>query len=115
MHYTRIYANEKGETLFEEIQVSLNENGVIGSLSEKFPVKYLQFRETSANYEWDFHNAPNKQFIILLEGVIEIEVSTGPKRVFVAGDILLLEDTFGKGHRTRNLLLQNRKSIFVII
>jgi len=113
MHYTRIYSDEKGESHFETVIVPLKDNGAVGYLSECFEVKSLQFRENKASYKWDFHNAPFKQFIILLDGEIEITTSTGETRQFTSGDILLVEDTTGKGHMTKNIKKQIRNSIFV--
>jgi uncharacterized cupin superfamily protein len=34
---------------------------------------------------------------VLLDGEIEIGTSTGEKRTFKGGDVLLVEDTTGKG------------------
>ncbi len=113
MHYTRIYANEAGDSNFEVVKIALNDQGDIGYLSEYFSAKSVQFRENKPDYDWDFHHAPSRQFIILLDGEIEIESSLGEKRRFKGGDILLVEDTTGKGHRTRNIIQQNRKSIFI--
>jgi quercetin dioxygenase-like cupin family protein len=115
MYYTRIYSGPDGESHFEKITVQLNDEGIIGNLSDNIAVKSLQFRENKADYEWDFHNAPAKQFIILLDGEIEITTSLGEKRQFSTGDILLAEDTHGKGHMTKNIKNQNRKSIFIKI
>ena len=113
MQYTRIYSDDKGETHFEDIQVPLIDNGLIGQLSQDYPVKALQFRENSADYNWDFHTAPARQFIVLLDGEIEITNSLGQVRTFKGGDILLVEDTSGKGHKTRHLKQAVRKSIFI--
>jgi hypothetical protein len=38
----------------------------------------------------------------MLSGDLTVEASTGASRQLVAGDLLLLEDTEGKGHRTTN-------------
>jgi hypothetical protein len=113
MYYTRIYSDERGESHFEQVEIPMKDEGIIGSLSDSFNVKYLQFRENTADYSWDFHNAPVKQFIILLDGEIKITVSTGEARRFGSGDILLVEDTEGKGHKTENIKKQVRKSIFL--
>jgi hypothetical protein len=113
MHYTRIYSDNLGESHFETVIVPLKDNGDIGYLSDGFDVRTFQFRENKADYSYDFHNAPEKQFIILLDGEIEITTSLGETMQFSAGEILLMEDTEGKGHRTRNINTQIRKSIFV--
>jgi hypothetical protein len=50
-----------------------------------------------------------------MDGEIEIETSLGEKRVFKHGDVLLVEDTTGKGHRSRNLTRQIRSSLFITL
>lgn len=113
MHYTRIYSDENGDSHFEDVQIPLGNHGVVGYLSENFPVTSLQFRENLADYNWDFHTAPAKQFIVLLDGEIQITTSLGENRIFKAGDILLVEDIWGKGHKTKNIKQSLRKSIFI--
>jgi hypothetical protein len=113
MRYTRLYADEQGESHFEDISVPLKNEGTLGYLSENFEVKWLRFRVNEAGYDWDYHNAPARQFIILLDGGIEITTSRGEARTFSGGDILLVEDTYGKGHKTRNIKKQIRKSVFI--
>jgi len=113
--YTRIYSDANGDSFFEDVQVPLNDSGEIGRLSPTLPATGLIFREVAPTYDYDFHNAPQKQFIVLLDGAIEIETSLGEKRVFSAGDILLVEDTEGKGHKTKNLLPVKRRSLFITV
>ena len=112
---TRIYSDTNGESHFEDIDISLTEAGDIGFLSENIPAKDIIFRKVKPSYDYDFHNAPQRQFIILLDGEIEIETSLGEKRTFKGGNILLMEDTEGKGHKTRNLQDIERKSIFITL
>ena len=71
------------------------------------------FREVEPGYDWNYHNAPARQYIILLDGEIEIETSLGEKRTFKGGDVLLMEDVTGKGHKTKNVQHIKRKSIFI--
>lgn len=110
---TRIYADANGESHFENMSIALKNYGAIGNLSAPWKVNGIIFREVDAAYDYDFHTAPQKQFIILLEGSIEIETSLGEIRLFGAGEVLLLEDTTGKGHRTKNLLKEKRRSVFI--
>jgi len=42
-----------------------------------------------------------RQFVIVLFGELEVEVSDGEKRRFEPGGICLVEDTAGKGHISR--------------
>lgn len=112
---TRIYSDEKGETHFEDKEMPLINDGDIGFLSKKIPVREIIFRTVKSEYDYDFHNAPQKQYVILLDGAIEIETSLGEKRNFKGGDVLLLEDTEGKGHKTKNLQAIARRSIFITL
>lgn len=112
---TKIYNDSNGESHFEDIEMPLKNDGEIGFLSDKFPVKEIIFRTVKRDYDYNFHTAPQKQFVILLDGEIEIETSMGEKRIFKGGDILLLEDTHGKGHKTKNILNIDRKSVFITL
>jgi quercetin dioxygenase-like cupin family protein len=109
---TRIYADAAGESRFEDVSYPLTDGGPIGYLSEKVKVQNLIFRKVPPGYD-DLHNAPQRQYVILLDGAVEIEISTGEKRVFNPGDILLMEDTTGKGHRSRNVEPIERSSLFI--
>ena len=112
---TRIYSDGEGDSHFEDITIPLTDAGDIGKLSDGIAAKEIIFREVLPSYDYDFHNAPQKQYIILLDGEIEIETSLGDKRTFKPGEVLLVEDTTGKGHKTRNLQPINRKSIFITL
>ncbi|PWN72287.1 hypothetical protein C1631_006725 [Chryseobacterium phosphatilyticum] len=115
MKITRIYSDENGDSHFEDIQIPLVDQGEIGFLSDAVDVKKLQFRKVSADYDYDFHCAPQKQYIVLLDGGVEIETSLGKKRQIQTGEILLVEDTTGKGHKTKNLQKKERLSLFIYI
>ena len=52
---------------------------------------------------------------MLLDGEIEIEVSGGERKIFRGGDVLLVEDVTGKGHRTRVTNNRPRRSVFVTL
>ncbi len=113
MKITRIFSDETGESHFEDLEIPSVDQGEIGFLSEDLEVKKLQFRKVSADYDYDFHHAPQRQYIVLLDGGVEIETSLGEIRQFRTGEILLVEDTTGKGHKTKNLEKRERTSLFI--
>jgi quercetin dioxygenase-like cupin family protein len=115
MKVTRVYADAAGESHFDEIHVPLRDAGTIGRLSERQPVTSVIFRENDPDYDFDWHCAPQRQYILLLDGEIELETSDGEKRRFSGGDILLVEDVTGRGHRTRTVNNQPRRSVFVTL
>lgn len=112
---TRIYSDDDGNSHFDDVHIPLKDAGMVGKLSDPLDAKSVIFREVVSSYDWDFHPAPQRQFIVLLEGEIEIETSLGDTRRFGAGEILLAEDTEGKGHRTKNVVAQNRRSLFITL
>ncbi len=115
MKVTRVYADAAGESHFEDLDIPLRDAGTIGRLSERHPVNGIIFRENDADYDFDWHNAPQRQYIVLLDGEIEIETSDGEQRRFAGGDILLVEDVDGRGHRTRTVNNRPRRSLFVTL
>ena len=115
MTITRVYADEQGESHFADQEIELQDAGPIGYLSEPIPAQSVRFRRNDPGYDYDWHVAPQRQFIILLDGAIEIETSDGARRTFHGGDILLMEDTAGKGHRTRHVEPRERRSIFIVL
>jgi hypothetical protein len=115
MTITRVYADERGESHFADEEVELRDAGAIGHLSEPIPAKEVLFRRNDPGYDYDWHVAPRRQFIVLLDGAIEIETSDGDRRTFRGGDVLLMEDTAGKGHRTRHVEARVRRSVFIVL
>ncbi len=115
MKVTRIYTGEDGKSHFEDRDIALEESGPIGRLSQKIPATGIIFRETEPSYNYDWHPVPQRQFIIMLEGELEVEVGDGEKRHFSAGDVMLFEDTTGQGHRSRTTNQRVRKTIFVTL
>ena len=74
-----------------------------GAMSELWPAKGVIFRTVSSDYDLDFHTAPRRQLVVNLQGSVEIEVGDGSVRRLDGGDILLAEDTTGRGHKSRNV------------
>ena len=95
-------AQYDSETVYHKLREDLEEQGVI-------------FLDTTATYVRDWHNAPHRQFMIVLEGEAEIEIGDGTKRRLGAGDILLAEDITGHGHITRNVGNKPRKSVIITL
>jgi quercetin dioxygenase-like cupin family protein len=115
MKITRISESADGVSHFQDIEVALEDAGEIGRLSEVQRATGVIFRETSPGYDFDWHPAPRRQYIVLLDGNIEITVGDGETRRFTGGDILLVEDTTGRGHRTRTTDGKARRSLFITL
>jgi hypothetical protein len=115
LRVTRIYTGDDGESHFEDVEIPLIDRGGIGAISKLQGATGVVFRETEGDYDYDFHNAPRRQYVINLDAAVELEIGDGTKRVLQAGDVLLAEDTTGRGHRSRAVESKPRRSIFVTL
>ncbi len=100
---TRLYSGPDGESHFEDIEIPLEDKGNYTWRSEVMKATGIYFRERGTISESDWHNAPRRQFAISIEGETEIEIGDGTKRRFGPGDIMLTEDTTGRGHILRTV------------
>ncbi|HEX7810822.1 MAG TPA: hypothetical protein VF460_02845 [Burkholderiales bacterium] len=115
MKVLRIYTGTDNQSHFEDMQVPMKDGGKIGFLSERIKATGLVFRETSGDYNYDFHTAPRRQYVVNLEGEVEIEVGDGSRRILRSGDVLLAEDTTGQGHISRAVAGKPRRSLFITL
>ncbi len=113
MKYTRLYSGDDGESHFEDLEMSLEQAGEFSRVSGLQNATGVLFRETTGDYFIDWHNAPRRQYVIALDGQVEIEVGGGTRRRFGPGDVFLAEDTTGRGHISRAVDGRPRRSIFV--
>jgi len=118
MNYTRIYCDDQGESHFEDISVNLAPADFAPpapplNIAVPFETKHLLFCTIPAGWFGDWHATPQRQFFIQLSGDLEVEVSDGEIRKFSAGSIVLLEDTTGKGHLTREIENKGVNAVFV--
>jgi quercetin dioxygenase-like cupin family protein len=111
----RLYTGPDNQSHFEDIEIPLADAGKTGFLSERFKATGVIFRITTGEYNYDFHPAPRRQYVVNLEGEVEIEVGDGTRRILRAGDILLAEDTTGQGHISRAVAGKPRKSLFITL
>lgn len=104
--YTRLYATSDGETHFQDVELDFAPAIVVQGLPQvdvarPLTVRALVFAELGKGYTSDFHPAPQRQFVIVLSGGLELTVTEGEVRRFGPGGVFLAEDTTGKGHRVR--------------
>jgi hypothetical protein len=106
IHYARVFTDAKGETHFadEVLTFELIDFAPPAppiSVSALFDADNVTFISSPAGWYGHWHAAPRRQFILVLEGELEVEVSDGEARRFGPGSICLVEDTTGKGHISR--------------
>lgn len=98
-----LFSAPDNNSYFKEVDPGVETEEPLGSYSKNFPVKNMRFRFFKADMLFDWHPAPQAQYIIYQEGNVEVEASGGEKRVFGPGDVLFATDLDGKGHITRTL------------
>ena len=106
LHYVRVYTDSIGESHFEDLKIDLNEIDFAPPAPPIFtsdinPSSGYGFISVSPGWKSEWHPAPKRQFMFYLSGTIEAEVSDGEIRQFGPGSITLVEDTIGKGHKSR--------------
>jgi hypothetical protein len=115
MRIHNLYVDAKGETHFRDIEVEWAEQRDFSKYSKRLPATGIIFRETSADYDLDWHPAPRRQYIINLDGSVQITASDGEARIIGPGEVILVEDISGKGHLSKAVGGKMRRSIFVPI
>ena len=115
MRIHNLYTDAKGDSHFRDIEIEWAEEKHFSKMSKRLPANGIIFRETSGDYDLDWHPAPRRQYIINLDGGVQITASDGEARIIKAGEVILVEDTTGKGHLSKSVGGQMRHSIFVPI
>ena len=115
----RIYADERGESNFSEVEMPLTLNvpapGIDSiSTSPRIAATHIQFLTAApALITGAWHPAPARQFAIVLKGTLIVEVSNGQSRKLEPGSFLFLEDTVGKGHK--NHLVNDEEIVLAFV
>ncbi len=106
-HYVRLFADEHGESHFEEVAVELTPVDFAPPapplhVAALFPATHCSVVGAPAEWAGQVpHPAPRRQLFCTLQGEYEVTASDGSIRRFPAGSLLLLEDTTSKGQATR--------------
>jgi hypothetical protein len=66
MRITRLYTGNDGESHFEDMDIPLKDIGGNELRSDTTEATGIIFRETSPEFDYAWHNAPCRQFVITL-------------------------------------------------
>ena len=113
MRIHNLWEDANGISHWRDIEVEWVSDGPAGKLSERLPATGIIFRKVPPTYELDWHPAPRRQYIINLDGGVQITASDGEARVIGAGEVVLVEDVKGKGHLSKAVEGKMRHCIFV--
>lgn len=116
--YVRIYSDLDGESHFGEAATPLAAGNFAPPappliISTPIPTDQFVFFILPSGWFGDWHPAPRRQYYIQLSGQFGVEVSDGETRQFNPGDIGLLEDVTGKGHKSWVIGTEDVRGMFV--
>ena len=115
MRIHNLYCDANGESHWRDVEVQWIEERNFSKLSARLPATGIIFRETSGDYDLSWHPAPRRQYIVNLDAGVKITASDGESRFIAAGDVILVEDTTGKGHLSDHVEGKIRHSLFIPI
>jgi hypothetical protein len=105
----RLYTGADGHSHIQKIEAKFAEN----EISQMMAVTRAELHRSKPGRSHDFHVGPQRQYIVNLSGLVELEVAGGEKVDLNPGDIEVIEDTTGEGHITRTLGTEDRVSLWL--
>lgn len=106
MRIVRLYSDADGESHFEDLEIELDLIDYASPapplyLSAARPANAFAFMKAPAAWSSDWHPSTSRNLFLVLSGEWEVTASDGESRRFSVADVLLVEDTTGKGHASR--------------
>ncbi|MCG6901724.1 MAG: cupin domain-containing protein [Rhodobacter sp.] len=118
MKYLRLFVGDDGESHIGEIeaQFSLVDYAPPApalELADPVPASRHIMVRFPAGWDSGLHPSPQRQLFVVLSGQIEGAASDGFVMRLGPGDVLLMEDTSGKGHTARVVGDEGASALFV--
>jgi hypothetical protein len=101
MRVTWLYGGDDGESHFADLEIPTTDSVGGRWFTEFIPAYGVSFIGAPTPVASGYHPAPRRQFVIQIAGTAEVELKDGSSRVFGPGDVLLADDTEGRGHILR--------------
>ncbi len=99
MQVTHLRTNDQNESEFGTVEISLERSGAEQYANLPTP-DALILNETDIGHDYPWHNAPQRQWVVTLQGEIEVRLRNGESKRFGAGSLILADDINGSGHAT---------------
>ena len=101
-----LHGDAAGDTHLAPLEMPVTDThaGTVRGLND-IPATTMGFGEFVAGRKPDVgvHNAPRRQFLVVLQGELEIETTLHQKKRLRPGDVLLADDVGTKGHISRDV------------
>ena len=115
MRIHRLYADADGESHFADVELEYADATAAGRMTERQAATGIVFREVARGHAPDWRPAPRRQYIVNLGSPCLITASDGEARTIGVGEVLLVEDTSGRGHLSREVGDALRECIYVTL
>jgi quercetin dioxygenase-like cupin family protein len=101
-----LVSDEQGESHFDEVEIEFASTDYLEGaapleLSPSQAAMDYRFMNAPAGWTSDWHPSSARNLFVVITGEWEVTASDGEARRFRTGDVLLVEDTTGKGHASR--------------
>jgi hypothetical protein len=109
VRYSRLFANSDGSSSFDDQETELAVGFAAPPAEPLYTAKFSPAVESFwmgavPTWKGDIpHPAPRRMAFVTVQGEYQITASSGETRKFPAGSVLLIEDTTGVGHETKNI------------
>lgn len=97
--FTRVVlmTDTDGRARFREEPIDLPEGTPASQLSALFPSEGFQLRHSPVGFRSSFHCTVTPQWVVILQGEMEIGLQDGSSRVFKAGEHFYSDDRLPEG------------------
>ncbi len=92
-----LFTDHDGRAAFRDMRMDLSEGSVATALSSLAPSSGHQFRKSPVGFRSQFHCTTIAQWLIVLQGAMEIGLQDGTSRIFRAGQCFYSNDTLPQG------------------
>ena len=92
-----LFTDADGKARFRENAIALPEGTPAAQLSTLFASPGCQLRHSPVGFRSEFHCTTTPQWVVILQGQMEIGLQDGSSRVFKPGDHFYSDDTLPAG------------------
>ncbi len=92
-----LFTDADGRAKFRDIRMALSEGSAAAALSPLAQGSGYQFRQSPVGFRSSFHCTTSPQWLIVLQGAMEIGLQDGSSRIFKAGQCFYSNDTVPAG------------------
>lgn len=92
-----LFTDPHGRAKFRDKRLDLSEGSTAAVLSALTPNSGHQFRKSPVGFRSHFHCTTTPQWLIVLQGAMEIGLQDGSSRIFQAGQCFYSNDTLPPG------------------